>query len=254
MYKIKTLGVIAAAALAPLATVSPAHAETLAEQINSLPVAAENRTGYDRDRFGDVDRNLVVSNSLADHSCFYSTADDICYPNASEVDVNHIVALAEAWDSGASQWTDAQRATFTADPGNLWLMTNDLHRAKGDSDIAEWTPPNAGAVCGYVQTYVMVKTRWRLSVDQAEKTALVGLAQECEPAAAAGGQSSTGPTAEPGRGTTIARATAAQPSSGGGLALTGATAAGLVIGGVLVVGAGVGLVLARRRRTSPGDP
>lgn len=180
---IKKLAAAAALGLAAgaLALAGPAQAD-LPGDINSLNVAVEDRTGYDRDLFGDFDRPAQLDANLADWpDCdgYYSFADDQCYTDAGEVDVDHIVALAEAWDSGANGWSDSQRDQFTGDTSNLWLMTDNLNQSKGDDDAAEWLPPNEAAVCTYVQAYVAVKVEWSLSVDQAEKTALLDAAEGC---------------------------------------------------------------------------
>jgi len=155
----------------------------LAASIASLAVAPEDRTGYDRDLFGDYDRPaLLAVNFAAWPACdgYYSLADDQCYTQASDVDVDHIVALGEAWDSGASAWSAAQHDEFAGDFDNLWLMTDNLNQSKSDRDIVEWIPPYQGAVCVYVEAYVVVKLEWNLSVDQAEKAALESLATGCD--------------------------------------------------------------------------
>lgn len=162
--------------------ISPAQA-TVNDDIADLRVAAEDRTGYDRDLFGDYDRDALLDANLADHpTCdgYYSAADDRCYTNASEVDVDHIVALAEAWDSGASAWDASQLNDYASDTSNLWLMTDNLNQSKGDDDIAEWTPPHGSAVCGYLGAYVTVKLSYDLTVDETELTALEELAQDCD--------------------------------------------------------------------------
>lgn len=142
-----------------------------------LRVAAEDRTGYDRDAFGDYDRDALLAGSLAAHpacDAYYSAADDQCHTEAGDVDVDHIVALAEAWDSGASGWDAGRLDGFAGDVTNLWLMTDSLNASKGDGDPAEWTPPHAPAVCGYLEAYVEVKLVYDLAVDQAELDALTG--------------------------------------------------------------------------------
>ncbi len=157
--------------------------EGLAASIASLTVAPEERTGYDRDLFGDYDRDaLLASNFAGWPACdgYYSLADDQCYTEASDVDVDHIVALAEAWDSGASAWTAEQRDEFAGVVINLWLMTDNLNQSKSAQDAAEWVPPFQEAKCFYIQAYIEVKIEWNLSVDQAEKSALESLAGDCE--------------------------------------------------------------------------
>lgn len=221
---------------AALGPASPAQAD-LADDVAALPVAAEQPAGYDRDLFGDHDRDAVLADNLADWpGCdgYYSHADDTCYAIADfggdasvaddEVEVDHIVALREAWDSGAYDWTPAQLDEFAGDTANLWVMTAALNSSKGDKDPATWAPPNSAAVCAYLGAYVGVKLDWGLSVDEAEQAALETLAAGC-----VDGQPDPGEDLE-------------------SLALTGANAPVLIGSGVvlLVVGAGL-LVLFRRR-------
>jgi hypothetical protein len=184
--KIRTWAVAVAFGVAggTLTLAGPAQAD-LAGDIASLTVAAEaDRAGYDRDLFGDPDRDAVLA--AGEQACgFYSAADDQCYADAGEVDVDHIVALAEAWDSGADGWTAAQRDEFGSTAANLWLMTDNLNASKGDDDAAEWLPPHGPAACGYVTVYVQVKTEWSLTVDEAELAALGDAAATCTLAAPA---------------------------------------------------------------------
>ena len=86
----------------------------------------------------------------------------------SDLDIDHLVPLAEAWDSGARNWTAAQRQAYANDLGDaraLVAVTDNVNQAKGDQDPAEWMPPAAGATCRYVGEWAAVKIRWRLTVD-----------------------------------------------------------------------------------------
>lgn len=253
MHTLRTIGAtVGALILVGLASPAQAADTSLADQINSLSVTAEDRTGYDRDLFGDYDRQAELAENLAawpDCDGYYSLADNECYTDASEVDVDHIVALAEAWDSGASQWSDAQRDEYAGYAANLWLMTDNLNQSKGDDDAAEWLPPYEPAVCDYVAAYVQVKIAWKLAVDQAEKATLLDTANKCEPVT----QPTTEPTTEPTAGPEPSDAPsipATTPASGGGgsLPVTGAPAALIAGVGVLLLGTGGALVMLRRRR------
>jgi hypothetical protein len=183
---------------------SAAHAESysapLSTAIGDLPVASESRTGYDRDLFrhwvdadGDgCDTRDEVLISEADDpvsvgsSCslsggrWYSYYDGVSQTNASALDIDHMVPLAEAWDSGASAWSAATREAYANDLGDtrsLVGVTAAENRSKSDQDIAEWLP--AKERCRYLREFVAVKIRWRLSVDSAEKTAMSSLAAGC---------------------------------------------------------------------------
>src|SRR5207249_3712115 len=99
--------------------------------------------------------------------------------NPSELQIDHVVALAEAWDSGADHWTDTQRDTFADDRSNLLAVTAAANERKGDSDAAQWFPSRAEADCLWASTVVRVKAAWALSVDQAEHDALANLLRTC---------------------------------------------------------------------------
>ena len=83
--------------------------------------------------------------------------------------------LREAWESGAWAWSRAQRRAFANDlshPDTLIAVSARSNRSKGARDPAEWLPPDPTVHCWYAQTWVGVKARWRLHVDQAERLAL----------------------------------------------------------------------------------
>ena len=94
------------------------------------------------------------------------------------MDVDHLVALAEAWMSGASAWTADQRRAYANDLGYLWSLqavTASVNRSKSDKDPGEWLPRAVEVRCVYAQRWVTVKHRWNLSVDARERAALDGL-------------------------------------------------------------------------------
>lgn len=199
------LALVLLVGLGLVAVPGPAHAATysapVADAVADLPVATESRTGYDRDLFNhwvDADgdgcstRNEVLIAEAEDAptvsaSCalsggrWFSYYDATSYSSASDLDIDHMVPLAEAWDSGASGWTADRREAYANDLGEdyaLIAVSASTNRSKGDQDPAEWTPP-AGYDCRYVTEWVSVKHRWGLSVDSAEKSALTSLASGC---------------------------------------------------------------------------
>jgi hypothetical protein len=96
------------------------------------------------------------------------------FTKPSSLDIDHLVPLAEAWDSGASAWTSSQRRSFANDLGYKWSLqavTLSVNRSKSDRDIAEWLP-RAVTRCAYVQRWMAVKYRWNLSVDSEESDAI----------------------------------------------------------------------------------
>jgi len=92
-----------------------------------------------------------------------------------------VVPLSEAWDSGASKWTTAQRQAFANDVTRpqLVAVSASSNRSKGDRDPATWVPTRSAYVCTYVRAWVQVKYYYDLSVDSAEKTALQNDLSSC---------------------------------------------------------------------------
>lgn len=193
-----------AVALGLVAVPSAAHAESysapLATAIADLPMAAEVRTGYDRTLFrhwvdadgdGCSTRNEVLISEADDPvavgaSCalsggrWYSYYDGVSQTSASALDIDHMVPLAEAWDSGARSWSAATRQAYANDLGDsrsLVGVTAGENRSKGDHDLATWLPEREQ--CRYLREFVAVKLRWRLSVDSAERSAMTSLAGSC---------------------------------------------------------------------------
>ncbi len=91
---------------------------------------------------------------------------------AEEVQVDHVVPLAEAYRSGAATWTARRRLLFANDEANLVAVSAPSNETKGDQDPARWLP-HRPARCAYARVWVDVKTRWGLSIDAAERSALV---------------------------------------------------------------------------------
>ncbi|CAL9586254.1 MULTISPECIES: HNH endonuclease family protein [unclassified Streptomyces] len=195
-------GVMASVALfngpnASAALPTPVSASTARTYLASLTVATENRTGYDRDLFphwitqsGTCNTRETVlkrdgSNVVTDSACastsgsWYSVYDGATWTAASDVDIDHLVPLAEAWDSGASGWTTSRRQAFANDltRPQLIAVTDNVNQAKGDQDPATWMPSRTAYHCTYLRAWVQVKYYYGLSVDSAEKSALTsGLA------------------------------------------------------------------------------
>ncbi|SCG74531.1 HNH endonuclease family protein [Micromonospora coxensis] len=197
---------LAAALAATLGLAHPASAAgysaSLTTAVAGLPVATEIRTGYSRDLFRhwiDADgdgchtRNEVllaeaVSAPTVSGTCtlsggrWYSYYDNAYWTLTGDLDIDHMVPLAEAWDSGARTWTSSRRQAYANDLGDsrpLIAVTDNVNQAKGDQDPATWLPPYASARCRYVNEWVATKIRWRLTVDNAEKSALTSWANNC---------------------------------------------------------------------------
>lgn len=179
---------------------TPVSAATARTYLSQLTVGAEgSSSGYSRDKFphwitqsGACNTREVVlkrdgTNVQQDSSCaavsgsWYSPYDGATWSAASDVDIDHMIPLAEAWRSGASSWTNAQRQSFANDltRPQLIAVTDNVNQSKGDKDPAEWMPPRSSYTCTYVRAWVHVKKHYNLSVDSAEKSALQSALNGC---------------------------------------------------------------------------
>lgn len=182
--------------VAPSAEAATMTARSLAM---SLPVRAEAgsatylRTAFrhwvDADRDGcDTRAEVLRAESLVavryTSGCrvtsgrWRSPYDGAVWTLAGDVDIDHVVALKEAWESGARTWTAARRQAFANDlgfAGTLIAVTDNVNSSKSDRDPAQWLPPRVGHRCTYAINWVRVKHRWRLSIDAAERAALLHL-------------------------------------------------------------------------------
>ncbi|MEU4444027.1 HNH endonuclease family protein [Actinosynnema sp. NPDC050801] len=171
-----------------------------AAQLAALTVAPEGKmAGYSRDRFphwsgqgdGCDTREVVLQRQGADvrtgEGCkvtsgtWTSVYDGVVVTEARDLDIDHTVALAEAWRSGADKWTDEQREKFANDLGGLQLIavTANSNRSKGDQDAAKWKPPVQTYWCTYARAVISVKTLYSLTVDEAERDALGAMLKTC---------------------------------------------------------------------------
>ena len=100
---------------------------------------------------------------------------------ASEVDIDHVVALGDAWQSGAQQWSRERRVAFGNDPLNLLAVDASANRQKGDGDAATWLPPNKRFRCAYVARQIAVKRRYGAWVKPAERDAMRRVLARCPP-------------------------------------------------------------------------
>ncbi|MFD9396165.1 HNH endonuclease family protein [Streptomyces sp. NPDC060000] len=203
----------ASAATAPLslpggpATLAPAPAAAkdvpLFQALEWIGEAPESRDGYNRDLFRhwnkglnstdgcDTRKEVILSEAkLAPETgarCaltggrWFSEYDQVWVTAASSLDVDHMVPLAEAWDSGASAWTAARREAYANDqgaPASLIAVSGSSNRSKSDKDPADWLPVEAFR-CEYASAWVATKLRWELPADPAERDALTRLAEAC---------------------------------------------------------------------------
>ncbi|KUO22509.1 HNH endonuclease family protein [Streptomyces dysideae] len=178
---------------------TPVSAATARSYLASLTVATEDRTGYSRDLFnhwitisGSCNTRETVlkrdgSNVVTSSTCaatsgtWYSPYDGATWTAASDLDIDHLVPLAEAWDSGADSWTSTKRQNFANDltRPQLIAVTDNVNQSKSDQDPATWMPSVSSYRCTYVRAWVQVKYYYDLSVDSAEKSALTSYLNNC---------------------------------------------------------------------------
>jgi len=178
---------------------TPVSATTARSYLAGLTVATEDRTGYSRDLFnhwitisGSCNTRETVlkrdgTNVVTDSACastsgsWYSPYDGATWTAASDLDIDHLVPLAEAWDSGADSWSSSTRQAFANDltRPQLIAVTDNVNQAKGDQDPPTWMPSRTAYRCTYVRAWVQVKYYYDLSVDSAEKSALTGYLANC---------------------------------------------------------------------------
>lgn len=158
-------------------------------------------TNYSRDAYGsawkDVDRNgCDTRNDVLGRdftTAIYKAGTNDCkviggtwtdpYSNESytfteqpsEAQIDHVVALSNAWQMGADLWTDQMRTEFANDPLNLIVTVASLNRQKSDSNAASWLPPYKPGRCDFIARQVAVKTKWRLFVTSSEKSAMLAI-------------------------------------------------------------------------------
>jgi hypothetical protein len=110
-----------------------------------------------------------------------SVYDDKTLTSPTQVDIDHVVPLANAWRSGAGAWTTAQREDFAndLDDPQLVAVSAGSNRSKGDQDPSTWKPPATDNWCHYAESWIAVKTHWKLTVTTAEKSALSDMLEKC---------------------------------------------------------------------------
>ncbi|MCI6773906.1 MAG: DUF1524 domain-containing protein [Bifidobacterium pseudolongum] len=166
------------------------------------------KTGYSRDQFGaawaDVDhngcdtRNDILNRDLTDktykantHDCvvasgvlqdpYTGTRIDFVrgQDTSAAVQIDHVVALSDAWQKGAQQLTEDERRNLANDPYNLLAVDGPSNQRKSDGDAATWLPSNTGFRCEYVARQIGVKQKYRLWVTQAEHDAMANVLATC---------------------------------------------------------------------------
>ncbi|MGA4849350.1 HNH endonuclease family protein [Streptomyces sp. G5(2025)] len=190
---------------------SDARAGSASAAVDTLTVKGRApKTGYDRGRFGsawaDTDSNgcptrddilkrdlrdvtyqssrsregeecRVISGRLAPDP--YTGKDVTFRRGRSQVDIDHLVALSDAWQKGAARWAPSKRIAFANDPLNLVAVDAGPNRSKGDGDTATWLPPRKAYRCAYVAGQVAVKKKYGVWVTAAERDAMRRVLSTC---------------------------------------------------------------------------
>lgn len=187
---------------------SPAWVTTAKQRLSNLDMKpAASMTGYSREQFGpawfDVDlnrcstRNDILARDLrqvvfkAGDDCVVAkgtlhdrytgtTINFVQGPStSSKVQIDHVVALAAAWRTGAKQWAPDRRLFYANDSLVLLAVDGPTNGAKGDKDAGNWLPPAAGFHCRYVARQIAIKTKYEMWVTQPERMTMTGELAGC---------------------------------------------------------------------------
>ena len=178
--------------------------ETAMAALDTLEVKGRApKTGYARTQFGDGwstksgcdTRNRILQRDLADaaidDNCKVTsgtlqdpyTGRDIEFTRGSNtsalVQIDHVVALSNAWQTGAQQLSAAEREALANDPLELLAVDGPANQQKGDGDAATWLPSNRSFRCQYVARQIAVKKKYHLWVTDAEKSAMYRILSAC---------------------------------------------------------------------------
>lgn len=189
---------VATVATAPSAEAAAKQARVTYAIKNLLTVGSETNKGYDRAKFKhwidangdcqDTRAEVLIEESKVSTTggCIIKTGkwrsyyDGMVWTQASDVDIDHLVPLHEAWGSGAKRWTSGTRKRFAndlTDKRALVAVTDNVNQSKGAGDPADWLPQRKK--CKYVRQWVAVKLRWKLQVNRLEKRALLRVQSNC---------------------------------------------------------------------------
>jgi hypothetical protein len=123
----------------------------------------------------------VDSSCKATSGSWTSPYDGDTWTETSDVDIDHMVPLADAWRTGASEWTVDEREAFANDLENpqLWAVTDNVNQSKGDQTPDQWKPPLESDYCQYASAYTHIKFIYKLTVSDASKSALAEMLGTC---------------------------------------------------------------------------
>jgi hypothetical protein len=204
-WRIAANGVALVVAISSVAVVASASSSTRSETaplrfvandaktiLSTIKVENEYKTGYRRSLFthwSDLDgngcdtreevlkRDSTSRPQVDPYRCYvvagdwYSVYDGAKLNDRGDVDIDHVVALKEAWDSGAWAWSESQRKAYAndlTDRRTLVAVRDRVNASKSDKDPSNWMPPLRSYWCPYLGDWISVKARWGLSMDQSE--------------------------------------------------------------------------------------
>lgn len=207
--KIRSFWAIALVAILGISNANAATS-TAEEILNSLAVKGRApKTGYTRAQFGEAwtdvnrngcdTRNDILKRDLTNivyraktHECVVESGTLIDpysgttinfvkgVQSSMEVQIDHVVALSNAWQTGAFKLTLQKRTEFANDPDNLLAVVGRLNSQKGDGDAATWLPPLKSYRCTYVSKQISVKAKYGLWVTAPEKDAMLNVLSKCK--------------------------------------------------------------------------
>lgn len=175
-----------------------------ADALAKLPIKGRApKTDYKRTQFGDGwattrgcdTRNIILHRDLTDAAVNDTckvlsgtlqdpyTAKTIVFTRGAatsdDIQIDHVVALSDAWQKGAQQLSKAERVQLANDPLELLAVDGQANQEKSDSDAASWLPPNKAFRCQYVARQIAVKAKYRLWVTQAEHDTMAQILAMC---------------------------------------------------------------------------
>lgn len=192
----------------PLAAIPPVTVSPTVATLATLVDRDRDPVGYQRAAFGpawvDADRNgcdtrndvlardlTAVTFKAGTHDCVVATGvlerdpytgQRVVFTRgarSADVQIDHVVSLADAWRSGANTWAPELRSAYANNPAVLLAVAGPVNESKSDKAADEWHPSAPGAACAYATRVVSIKAVWHLSVTAPERAALEADLRSC---------------------------------------------------------------------------
>jgi hypothetical protein len=206
-WEIRLAAVVTALAIAlPTAPAQAAEQKASVVLETLLVKGRAPKTGYDRSSFGDwadLDKDYCKTRDeilIRDLTAVTFDPEEKCQVQtgvlrdpysgvvmnflqgrgtSNLIQIDHVVAVSDAWQKGAFKWGSATKIAFYNDPLNLLAVQGKLNSQKGDGDSATWLPPLKSYRCSYVARQIAVKAKYSLWVTSAEKAAMKNILAKC---------------------------------------------------------------------------